>query len=201
MKYIAGIMIFVLSVANCYQEELNIAIDMERFTANSFLIKPSLDKISKPQDILDALKEFIKGFWYGITYTYGYDARYFRWCYKSPSIILQIVKKLPEAWEKLKKDLNFSKFLETVKDVKTNSTGELVPCYVVYDLIDHFKDLIELFIQFDADDLQDRLINTLLMNLQLVINDVTTLFGCISEGDFHCIGAILGQLLYVAIFH
>ena len=69
---------------------------------------------------------------------------------------------------------------------------------MMYNFVDHF---LELFDIEDFDDLKNRIMMTVISNLQLFFSDVMEILQCLSAGDFRCVGYDIGQIIYVLIFH
>eukprot|EP00831_Metopus_contortus_P049355 TRINITY_DN4071_c0_g1_i4.p2 TRINITY_DN4071_c0_g1~~TRINITY_DN4071_c0_g1_i4.p2 ORF type:complete len:109 (-),score=15.42 TRINITY_DN4071_c0_g1_i4:33-359(-) len=102
------------------------------------------------------------------------------------------------AVKELFQSLDFWKFYDKLEDLKLQYDIDTRPCSVVYNLVRHFMDWFDIE---DFDDLKSRLMNSLISNLQLLLNDVIEIIQCLSEGNFSCVGEDVGQILYVFLIH
>ena len=183
------------AITSLKKDETIHTIDMEA-------LSQSLRELSKmPQevnDIIDVLREFILGVWDGINETFQYDLRYIRWCFKAPGRLINVWAKLKDIIEKFMKTFDFFQPYDSIKELSLQTLVHGLPCYMMYNFVEHFLDLFDIE---DFDDLKDRVMMTVLSNLQLFLNDVMEIFSCLQAGDFRCVGYDIGQIIYVLIFH
>ena len=142
--------------------------------------------------------DFLVGLWDGFNGTFQYDLRYMTWCYKAPKRVFSLIEEVQKIIQNFLKSYDIFKLYDEFKELGLKALIHLLPCYMTYSFINHF---LEIFQLEDFDDLKDRLIMSAFSNAQLLIQDVMEIFQCLGDGDFHCVGEDIGQIIYVLIFH
>ena len=201
MKYCLGLVLILAACVGCSLPADVLAIDIKKLPAKGM----NLDNIVKmPKELngfIDGLRDFFIGVWDGINGTFQYDLRYIMWTYYGPGRFIKVWAKLGAVIEEFLKTWDFSKLYNTLSDMVLRTVVHLLPMYMLYNLVDHFIELVQIFIDQDWDELQNRIMITVISNLQLFFGDIQELFGCLGTGDFHCVGENVGQIIYVLIFH
>lgn len=192
MKYILSILIVCCAAsALCSPYSDLISIDESR-------VKSKDRPTCLPKGDNAGIMDFFEGLWYGLRVTFQYDWRYINWCTRMPvrlitvwSNVTVVIKEFIDKWE-------IFKLYDSFKEMSLQSQLYYFPCYMLNNLIKHF---LTWFDVEDLSDLKSRIINSLLSNAQMMLNDVMAMFTCLGNGDFYCVGANLGQILYVIAFH
>eukprot|EP00830_Metopus_es_P019248 TRINITY_DN7015_c0_g1_i1.p1 TRINITY_DN7015_c0_g1~~TRINITY_DN7015_c0_g1_i1.p1 ORF type:complete len:250 (+),score=44.75 TRINITY_DN7015_c0_g1_i1:27-752(+) len=201
MKYTIAIFVLFLSSVLCASHGELLSIDHTKVVSKVLRQSTAIAIPAELNGIIDALRDFFIGVWDGLNGTFQYDLRYIRWCYKAPLNLYKIWSQLEPIAIEFFKTWDFFKAYDAIKDLRMRSMIHEKPCEMVYNLYLHFVDLVEILEDGDWEEIKQRIIMTFFYNAQLLIGDIMEIFQCLGDGDYHCVGENVGQILYILIFH